>query len=116
MALLNSTIGKAGAGVYRHAVTIQSKTVPSVGDRGQPNVSWATLSNCYAAIEPLTGLKLEIARRLVSTATHEVRVRYMDGLDTRCRVVYGSLTLNVGAVLNDNELNFELKLLCAEEV
>lgn len=76
------------AGKLRELITIQQKTASGTGDRGQPLYTWTTFAQVYAEIEPLppTGKKMEIARQLVATATHQISIRYLAGLTPDMRV------------------------------
>lgn len=70
-------------GKLRHFVDIERKTVSGTGDRGQPALSWsAVYENVGAEIEQLSGRKLEIARQVIPSATHSIRMRYHDLYDT----------------------------------
>jgi SPP1 family predicted phage head-tail adaptor len=104
------------AGDFRHLVQIQTETITGHGQRGQPVKTWATTYTVPAKIEDLQGRKLELARQLVSTATHQVTIRYIAGLTTRAtRLLVGSNTFNVGNISNHMEANFVLVLTCTSE-
>jgi len=104
------------AAELKHLVTIEQKNQTGTGDRGQPVYTWtAFASNVPARITPLTGRKLEIARQLVPTATHEVQTRWVSGVTAHMRINFGGRILNVGNVNNKDELNFTLTYTCTEE-
>ena len=105
------------AGKLRHKITVQQKTQTSTGDRGQPVYGWTTLATPYASLDSLgaIGKKAEIARQLVATATHEITLRYLAGLDERCRVQWNGRTFNIGYIWNHEERNIWLTLLCTEQ-
>ncbi len=116
MALFNSTIGPNGGGVYRQPVTVTLKTATGVGDRGQDTYTTTTVGTAFSLVENLSGAKLELARQLVAEATHQITMRYMPSVTPECQVTYGTRTFNVGAVVNVNSMNYELRLLCTEVV
>jgi len=104
------------AGELKHLVSIEHKSITGTGDRGQPVFTWTALaSNVPAKITPLTGRKLEIARQLVPTATHEVMTRYVANVTAHMRINFGGRILNIGNVNNKEELNFTLTFTCTEE-
>jgi SPP1 family predicted phage head-tail adaptor len=103
------------AGDLRHKVTVQSYTITSTGDRGQPVKSWSTYATVPAMIEELGGRKLELARQQVATATHKVTIRYLSQLTVKDRFVFGSLTLNIGSIQNEKLLNFHQECLCTSQ-
>src|SRR5439155_18754922 len=97
----SSTIGKNGAGIYRHPISVTLTTTLSEGARGQPaTTSTATIGTGWAAIEPLTGRRLEIAREIVDGVSHQITMRYMPSVTSKCLVVFGTRTFNIGHVLN----------------
>lgn len=105
------------AGKLRHLVTVQQKQITGTGDRGQPVYSWTTLATQYASIEsiPPFGRKMELARQLVATATHEITMRYLAGMDEKCRVQWNGRTFQVGYIWNHEERNAWVTLLCTEQ-
>jgi SPP1 family predicted phage head-tail adaptor len=104
------------AGNLKHLVTISNKVQTGTGDRGQPIYTWQTLGTVPAEIVELSGRKLELARQLVSTATHQVTIRYLAGLETNSQVVFGSRTFNIGYVQNVKLMNFTMILTCTEQL
>jgi SPP1 family predicted phage head-tail adaptor len=116
MALLNSTIGKNGAGVYRHYIAITQNVTTSTGQRGQDVSTPTTIVSCFAAIEPLSGRKLDLARQVVATATHEITIRYFAGVVPECQVSYQGRIFNVGSVRDLNENQYEMVLTASEVV
>lgn len=114
------------AGLMRHLVTIKEHKIESASteydDYGQLSSSSTALStgtNFRAYIEQLSGREAEVARQVYPSASHRVTVDYNSTLDStggpRRVVVFGSRTLNIGAVLNPDLENVQLQLLCGEE-
>jgi len=114
MTLMNSTIGRNGAGVYRHYITITLASKTGTGDRGQDTYTVNTIVSCFAHIEPLSGRKLELARQLVASATHEITIRYFSGVVPECVVTYQGRSFNVGAVKDLYENQYEMVLAVTE--
>jgi hypothetical protein len=94
------------SGVRKIRVTIEVKTTPAPtpDTRGHPNRLWSTLhSNVSCALYTPTGHKLEIARQLVSTATHQAEMQYR-GLDpNKHRLNYKGRIFNIG---HSNDVDF----------
>jgi SPP1 family predicted phage head-tail adaptor len=102
---------------YRHSVTITAPNVTGVSPRGSDQLGTpTTIGTVLAKIESLSGRKLELARQLVSMATHEVTIRYLCGCIPEGQVIFGSRTFNIGAVLDKMENQFEMALICVEVV
>lgn len=109
------------AGRLRNFVTVQQKSLAGSGDRGQPVYSWTTFAQIYAEIEPLptAGKKMEIARQLVATATHQVTIRYLAGLTPEMRIVdLNGVVYQIGYVAygQDDQRYFMQSLLCTVQM
>ncbi len=104
-------------GKLRHQITIQTLTEgsPNLKPSGEPDATWTnTLTGVSASIEPLRGRELFAAQEHHSDITIRVRIRYRAGIIAAQRVLYGSRVLNILAVLNREERNIELELMCSE--
>lgn len=56
------------------------------------------------------------ANQLGASETHKVTIRYRSGVTTQMRVAFGSRTLNINGIINRDERNVELTLMCEEVV
>jgi SPP1 family predicted phage head-tail adaptor len=102
------------ASQLKHLVTIVKDTV-EVGERGQEKIVGTTqVCRTYASIEQLSQRRLELARQLVSSATHEITIRYISGVKFGCRVLFDGRTFNIGNVNNLKEVNLLMVLTCTE--
>lgn len=103
------------AGRLRHRVAIQSAT-EAQNDLGEVEKTWATTATVWGAVEPLTGRELWQAQQVSAEITHRVRMRYRSGLTPKNRILFGSRILEINAILNPEERNIDLELLCREKV
>ena len=103
------------AGKLRHKVTIKSREA-SQDEYGEVTYTWSTAARAWANIEPLAGRELLHAQQVNAELTHRVTMRYMSGVDPTDRIAFGSRTLEVVSVINPDERNKELVLLCKEIV
>ena len=69
----------------------------------------------WASVVPLSGRELERAREVVANATHEVKMRYRDGVNAQKRIRHDNRFLNIESVRNVDERGRELVLTCVEE-
>lgn len=101
------------AGQLRHRVRLEhyTQTANAVGD---PVKSWAAVTEIWARVEPLSGRELEWAQQQHAQAAIRVTMRYRAGLDPTYRVLFGTRTFEVLAVLNPDERNEQLELACRE--
>lgn len=83
---------------------------------GQVNDDWNEITQWWAAIKPISGREYFNASGERAEVTHEIGMRYGVDVRPRDRVVYGSRVFNVRSVLNIEERNRHLKLMCSEHV
>jgi SPP1 family predicted phage head-tail adaptor len=102
------------AGQLRHLVTVQSRsTTPDT--YGEPAQTWSSLyADQPASIEPLSGRELLNAQAIQSDVTHRLRMRYVSGVETKHRILFGSRVFDIRAVRNVDERGIELEILCTE--
>lgn len=100
------------AGQLRQEVDIQSSTE----SRSSYTVdySWATDATVRASVKQLSGEEVVKADHEKSTRTFEVRIRYYSGLTAENRLLWGSRVLNIESVINVDERDTEMRLICKE--
>lgn len=103
-------------GALRHLVQLERPSEGTPDAHGHIAEVWVPAGQAYASVEPLSGRDLELARQTVARVTHRVQIRYREGVDSRCRVVFRDRALNVRSVLRDAEGNESLTLLVEEAV
>lgn len=103
-------------GRMRHRVTIQqlSPNSPQQDAGGTPDETWGTYITGWAEITPLKGRELESARQTNPEVTGQARMRWRSGVDSRMRILFGSRTLEILAVINVEERSREMQLLYKE--
>ena len=110
------------AGKLRHRLVIESKAAgsPQRSATGASALAWSTLLTVWGSLEPLSGNRLESAQATWPQATVEARIRYRsevldaDTAGTPLRISFGGRYYPVGKVLNIEERNIELRLLCTQ--
>lgn len=105
------------SGKLRHLVTIQRRVVgsPQATSTGQPDETWtAFLTDIHASIEPISGREYFAQRQVQGEVTHRVRLRYRAGITSAMRVVFGSRVFDIASVIDFEERNIELQLMCVE--
>jgi SPP1 family predicted phage head-tail adaptor len=81
---------------------------------GGLSTTYATSSTVWASIEPLSGRELFVAQQAQSDVDMKVTIRYYSGLTTRYRVKFGSRYFGIQSIINTNEKNEEMILMCKE--
>mgnify|MGYP001577893075 CR=1 FL=1 len=104
------------SGALRHAVLIEQRSVASDG-AGDLAPTWTTFASPRASIEPSQGQERWVGERLMAEVDTIVMVRYVAGITPKTmRVKFGSRTFNLVALVNVQERNRELRLLCKEQL
>lgn len=100
-------------GDLRHRIGLQTATRTSDGEGGSA-VAWSTSVTVWASIEPANGREPYIANQLNGQVSHKITIRYRSGVTTGQRVLFGTRTFDVQAVLNKDERNELMTLYCLE--
>ena len=106
-------------GGLRHRLVIQSENAAGDAGGGQGADPWADpvlVATVWGRVEPLTGGERLRAMQIEDRVTHRITIRYRAGITPRMRVVFGARTFNIRAVINPEERNRMLELLCEEGV
>lgn len=101
------------AGKLRHLVKVQ-EPMPTANEFGEPEIAWVDFATVWAAIEPLRGRERWAAQQINAEVSHRIRMRFLAGVLATFRVLFGVRAFDIQAVLNIEERNRELQLLCIE--
>ena len=101
------------AGKLRHRVTIQSRTV-AADTVGHPVETWATLASVSADILPMGGAEPFHSDQFDARVSHDITIRYRTDVTPNMRVVWGSKTLDVEAVMDPDGRRRSLRILALE--
>ena len=103
------------AGSMKQRVSIQSQSTTLDG-YGEPANTWTTDSTVWASIIPLSGTEQQVAEGTTGIISHRVVMRYNTDASPQKRLLFGAKVLGIESVINTNEADIELQLLCREEV
>jgi SPP1 family predicted phage head-tail adaptor len=106
----------------RHRLVIEAKTAgsPTRSATGASGLGWATLATVWGSLDVLSGRRLEAAQATWPQATVEAHIRFRsdvfakDTAGAPLRISFGGRYYPVGKVLNPEERNIELRLLCSQ--
>lgn len=102
-------------GKLRHRITLQ-KQVNTVNDYGAAVTTWKNVATVWADVRPLSGREYFSAQQVQSEVTTQIWLRYLDGIMPTMRVKFGKRTLEIVSVLNTQERNVSLRLMCKEVI
>ncbi len=103
------------AGTLRHRVTLQRRGDTRDGI-GTVTETWTNEATVWASIEPLQGREYFEAQRENADVTHKLRIRHRSGVTREMRVIFEDRVFDIEAVLNVEERDRELVLMCKEEL
>jgi len=107
---MSNSIGK-----MRYRVAIESATNTRDAGGGLTQ-SYAPVTYIYADIKPTNANSTYRQGIVQEKVTHEVTIRYMTNISTNSRINYGTRLFNVKGIINVDERDRFLKLLCEEGV
>lgn len=100
------------AGQLRQRVTLLQASTQKDTFGGVKNpVAFATV---WGKVKPLMGKDLYAAQQRVSEVTHQVTIRYLDGVKAKHFVDFNGRIFRITYVMNPEELGEQLQLLCVE--
>lgn len=103
------------AGKLRFPATVEEVT-ETKNSYGESTVSWSTRSHTRASIRPLNGREYFDQAKAESEVSHKVVIRYEDGITTKMRINYSNRIFDIQSILNVDERNRQLTLMCLESV
>lgn len=103
------------AGQLRHRIVIQ-QLAEGRDSAGGIAETWITFVTLPAAVEPLKGREYFQSDQLNAEVSHRIKVRYYPGILPKMRVSWGTRIFRVEAVLNIDERNREIQLMCTEVI
>jgi SPP1 family predicted phage head-tail adaptor len=103
----------------RHTIIVEGRkanvTRNEYGEElNDDQANWQTVSTCHAAIQPLTGRQLELAKTVVEKVSHLLTVRFNPDLAAGQRVRFGDRTFTINAAIDEKEMKVKHLLYCSE--
>lgn len=102
------------AGKLRKAITIQQHTNTS-DEYGAQVLTWSSFgTDRWAQIEPLNGREYFAGQQFQSKVDTRFTIRYVSGITPKMRVFYNSMAYDIEAIINIDERNKTLQLMCSK--
>ena len=102
-------------GKLRHRIAIEQVAEIQDSD-GSVIETWSAFADVQASIEPISGREYFAAQITQADVTHRISLRFIAGIITKMRVKHGSRIFDILSVINVNERNRELQLMCRESI
>lgn len=103
------------AGLLRHIVTFQEKSNYQ-NEFGEEVDYWNDVIKTRVGIFPVGGKDFFAAETVQSEVTHKIKMRYSHLIKPNMRVAFGDRHFDIISVINWQEKNIELQLMCKELV
>ena len=105
------------AGRLRHRVTLQRQSATQDATTGEMIVSWVTVAELWAHVEPLSVREFIASAAMQSEVSAKVTIRYRTDINATMRFVFRGKLYNIAGVLPDNVSGLEyITLPCSEGV
>jgi SPP1 family predicted phage head-tail adaptor len=102
-------------GRLRNKIDIEIQSTSN--EYGSQSETWTVfLSQVCASIDPISGKEYFSSNAVNPEVTHKVRMRYSAGINPKMRVKFGARYFYIESVINFEERNRELLLMCKEAV
>jgi len=101
------------AGKLRHVIDIQKFTT-SKDSYGEDIKTWASYHKTHAEVRPLRGKEYFDTQQIVPEVDNKIKIRYRSGIAPTMRVVWGSRTYEIRAVIDPSERNILQEILAVE--
>lgn len=101
-------------GEFRHIVTLQKRS-DNQNNYGEEN-EWLDVMKARVAIYPISGKELFAAETFGTEMTHKINLRYVPGVTPDMRIKFGHRVFMIESVINFQEKNTLLQLMCKEVV
>jgi SPP1 family predicted phage head-tail adaptor len=108
------------AGKLQNKIELQEKQTQK-NPVGENTVNWVTFATVWARIRPLLGKEFFNAAQVQAEVTHKINIRFTEKTDAAGRtlspihrVKLGDRVFDINSVLNANEADAEMVLMCKE--
>jgi SPP1 family predicted phage head-tail adaptor len=100
-------------GAMRHRVTIETP-VRTGDEAGGAVITWQPVATVWAEIQPKSGREIFESDQLGGRITHDVRMRYRDGVTPKMRIFHSGRLFDIRNVVNVSERGEWLVCGCEE--
>ncbi len=102
-------------GALRHRVSIYGKGTLAQNGTGEEIPAYdALLATVWASVEPMSGREFIEAMKVQADVTVRIRIRYRSDVSPEMRVIHGTHTYEIDAVLDQKGERKEMYLMCHE--
>ncbi len=101
------------AGKLGKLITIQQQSATQ-DEYGAQIVTWSSFGiDRWAQVEPLRGREYFTGKQIQSGIDTRFTIRYIAGITPKMRILYNSLSYDIESIINIDERNRELQIMCS---
>jgi SPP1 family predicted phage head-tail adaptor len=101
-------------GEFRHIITFQQQSGNQNSYGESTNEDWVDVLKTRAGIYPISGREFFSAEMVNSEVTHKINMRYVPKISPDMQIKFGERIFRIISVINFQEKNIEIQLLCKE--
>lgn len=102
-------------GKLRHRITLQ-ECIASRDSFGAEVLTWVDIATVWASVSPISGKEYFAAHQINAEVTTKITMRYRPGTTPNMRAVFQNRLFYIVSVINPEEKNIALILMCKERV
>lgn len=103
------------SGSFRHRITIQEFT-EGYNENGFPIEEWQDVKLVWAMIKTLKGSEFYQAASTQNENSLRFVIRYTTGLNPDMRILYKNRIFEIESIINDDEMDKTLTIMCKEVI
>lgn len=100
-------------GKLRHLIIIE-ESIPSRDSFGAEVSEWIQFAKVWADVSPVSGREFASFKQINAEITTKITIRYIAGITTEMRILFGDRVFEIDSVINPEEKNISLLLMCKE--
>lgn len=103
------------SGQLRSRITFQ-EPIETRDNYGSVTITWSDVATISASMWPISGKEYVSMAQTQSAVTTRIWLRYRVDLNTKMRIKFKDRIFNILQIINPDERNIMLEMVCAEEV
>lgn len=102
-------------GQFKHPITFQIGNIVE-NELGDSVTTWTEFKRAWAMVKTVQGREYFSAAATQNENTIRFIIRYTEGIHSDMRILFKNRIFKIESVLNDDELNKTLTIMCKEDV
>lgn len=100
-------------GRLRHRIVIEESSAGR-DSFGAEVSQWIQFAKVWADVSPVSGREFASFKQINAEITTKIIIRYIAGITTEMRILFGDRVFEIDSVINPEEKNISLLLVCKE--